>query len=84
METEHSDSMKSHQQTDTVLLGCSALCSALAMFASAVEASIEEAYPLFQVVPVLSHHSVSHHLLFSNCPLQFITFESFQPAGGNN
>lgn len=38
----------------------------LAVFASTVEASVEEAEPLLQVVSVQSHHPVSHHLLLSN------------------
>lgn len=50
-----------------VHLGCpdvfNSLCAALAMFASAVEASVEEADPLLQIVSVQGHHSVSHHLL---------------------
>lgn len=39
------------------------VCSTLAAFASAVEASVEEADPLLQVVFVQSHHSIAHHLL---------------------
>lgn len=54
------------------------------MFASAIETSVKEANPLLQVVSVLSHHPVSHHLLLPNQTLQFVTFEGFQPAGGNN
>lgn len=52
------------------------LCVTLAMFASAVEASVEEADPLLQIVSVQGHHSVSHHLLLSNQTLQFIAFEA--------
>lgn len=78
-------SARNHTNRRTVLIGWpGAVCSVLAMFASAVEASVEEVYPLLQVVLVLSRHSLSHHLPFSKCPLQFITFESFQPAGGDN
>lgn len=54
------------------------------MFASAVETSVEKADPLFQVVPVQSHHSVSHHLLLPNETLQLITLETLQPAGGHD
>lgn len=58
-------------QTAAVHLGCSdvsssLICATLAMFASAVEASVEEADPLLQVVSVQGHHSVSHHLLLSD------------------
>ncbi len=63
--------MKSHSSTPTVLIGwsdvfASTVCSVLAVFAGAVEASVEEAEPLLQVVSVQSHHSVSHHLLLPN------------------
>lgn len=44
----------------------SLICALLAMFASAVEAPIEEADPFLQIVSVQGHHSVSHHLLFSD------------------
>ncbi len=68
---QHFDSIKSHRQTSSVLIDWSdvfanMVCSKLAVFASAVEASVEEAEPLLQVVSVQSHHSVSHHPLLSN------------------
>ena len=54
----------------TVLIGwtvfASLVCSMLAVFASAVEAFVEEAESLLQVMSVQSHHSVSHHPLLSN------------------
>lgn len=64
-------SMLMASQTAAVHLGCSdvsssLICATLAMFASAVEASVEEADPLLQVVSVQGHHSVSHHLLLSD------------------
>lgn len=40
--------------------------STLSVFPVTVEASIQEADPLLQVVSLLSHHPVSHHLLFPN------------------
>lgn len=66
------------------MLCASVVLFMLAMFANAVEVSVEEADPLLHVVSVHGHHSVSHHLLFANETLQFITFESLQPAGGQN
>lgn len=54
------------------------------MLAGAVETSVEETDPLLQVVSVLSHQSVSHHLLLSNQTLKFIAFERLQPAGSFN
>lgn len=50
--------------------------SLLAVLAGAVEASVEETDPLLQVVSVLSHHPVSHHLLLLNQTLKFVAFES--------
>lgn len=47
-------------------VGASAVSLTLAMFAIAVEMSVEETDPLLQVVSVQSRHSVSHHLLLSN------------------
>lgn len=49
--------------------------SLLAVLARAVEASVEETDPLLQVVSVLSHHSVSHHLLLLNQTLKFVALE---------
>lgn len=54
------------------------------MFAGAVEASVEEADPLLQVVSLQSHHPVSHHLLLSNQTLQFIASKSLQPGGSHD
>lgn len=54
------------------------------MFTSAVETSVEKANPLLQVVSVLCHHSVSHHLLLPNQTLQLVSSESFKPAGGHD
>lgn len=54
------------------------------MFASAVEAFVEEADPFFQVVSVQSEHSVANHLLLSNQTLQLVPSEALQPAGSQN
>lgn len=56
----------------------------LAVLAGAVKASVQEANPLFQVVSVQRHHSVSHHLLLPDETLQLVAFERLQPAGGLN
>lgn len=54
------------------------------MLAGAVETSVEETDPLVQVVFVLGHHSLPHHLVLSNQTLKFVAFEPLQPAGSND
>lgn len=70
------------QSSSAGLICASVICLILAVFASAVEASVQETDPLFHVVSVQSHHSVSDHPLLSNQSLQFIPFETLHPAGG--
>lgn len=55
-----------------------------AMFAVTVEPSVKITDPFFQVVSVQRHHPVSHHFLFPNQSLKFVSFETFQPAGGDD
>lgn len=58
------DRMKSQRFKQSLLAGT--VFAMLTVFASAVEAFVEEAEPLLQVMSVQSHHSVSHHPLLSN------------------
>lgn len=51
----------------------------LSVFAVSVETAIEKAYPLFQVMPILCHHTISNHLLLSDETLKFISLETFEP-----
>lgn len=73
-----------HAQTESVKQSLAVHWSGSSVFSVSVKASIQEADPLLQVVSLLSHHSVSHHPLFPNQPLQFITFEALKPAGGDD
>lgn len=49
------------------------------MFAVSVEAAVQEADPLVQDVLVLGHHSVSHHPLLPDEPLELVSSEASEP-----
>lgn len=49
------------------------------MFAVSVEAAVQEADPLVQDVLVLAHHSVSHHPLLPDEPLELVSTEASEP-----
>lgn len=49
------------------------------MFAVSVEAAVQEADPLVQDVLVLGHHSVSHHPLLPDEPLELVSAEASEP-----
>lgn len=54
------------------------------MFSIAVEAAVEVADPLLQVVSVLRHHPITHHPFLSSEALELIATETSQPDGSND
>jgi len=54
------------------------------MLAGTVEAAVEEADSLLQVVSVVYKHPVSHHLLLPDQTLQLVAFETQQPFWTHN
>lgn len=55
------------------------MLSSLSVFAVSVEAAVQEADPLVQDVLVLGHHSVSHHPLLPDEPLELVSSEASEP-----
>lgn len=51
------------------------------MLAGAVEAAVQEADPLAELVVVVHEHAVAHHPLLAQAPLQLVPPPAPQPLG---